>query len=71
MKYRAQYLYSVLQDYPAQTQESLARLVKWRPNAISHCLPAMEYFGYLLWEDDNERLYPFRIAENLYNRSMR
>lgn len=44
------------------TQAELARLVEWRRSAVLRCLPAMEYFGFLLWEDDDGRLYPFRIS---------
>lgn len=59
---KARYLYSILEDYPGQTQADLARIVDWHRSAVYRCLPAMEYFGYLLWEDDNGKLYPHRIS---------
>lgn len=64
----ASYLYRLLNDTPGQTQAQLARAVKPRvhPSTIARCLPAMEHFGYLLWEDERGKLYPYRIRGAQY-----
>lgn len=51
----------------------IAKLVDWHCSTVLRCLPALENFSFLLWEDDDGRLYPFRPEmidwDAMYNES--
>lgn len=49
----------ILQQDPGLSVRELARRTNMAPSTILRCLPGMEEAGYLLYEDDHERLWPF------------
>jgi len=49
----------VIQEHPGISIRELARQLDVAPSTIARRLPSLEEAGILLWEDDNEGLWPF------------
>jgi Mn-dependent DtxR family transcriptional regulator len=52
-------MYSRLQAQPGLSLRELARELNVSPSTILRRLPGMDEAGYRLYEDDQERLFPF------------
>lgn len=52
-------MYRIVQRQPGITLRALARELGVQPSTVQRRLPSLEEAGYLLWEDDQGRLWPF------------
>lgn len=52
-------MYRVVQRRPGISLRALARELGVQPSTVQRRLPSLEEAGYLLWEDDRGRLWPF------------
>ncbi len=57
---RLEQLYGAVEDYPGERPGFFARLLDLDRSSVTRSLPAMEEEGYLLSEDDEGGLWPFR-----------
>jgi len=57
---RLMLLYQYIEQYPGQRPGKLARLLGWHRSEVTRALPALEERGYLLAEDAQGRLWPYR-----------
>lgn len=57
---RIQELYSAVEAHPGRRAGFLARLLGLERSTVTRTLPTLEEAGYLLSEDEDGRLYPFR-----------
>ncbi len=53
-------LYQAVQRHPGRRASWLARLLGWPRSKVTRALPDLEEQGYLLYEDEQGRLFPFR-----------
>ncbi len=53
-------LYRAIEQHPGQRASAIARLLGWARSKVTRALPDLEEHGYLLAEDDQGRLFPFR-----------
>lgn len=53
-------LYDTLEDSPGKRPGFLARLLGWHRSDVSRALPALEDKGYLVSEDEEGKLWPFK-----------
>jgi Mn-dependent DtxR family transcriptional regulator len=49
----------LIQQKPGIRPADVAKAIKVSPSTISRRLPSMEEAGYLYYEDDDGKLYPF------------
>jgi Mn-dependent DtxR family transcriptional regulator len=54
-------IYLFVEQNPGVRQADIARALGIRRETISRRMPALEHFKFLLYEDDERRLYPFVI----------
>ena len=53
-------LYRAIEEHPGQRAAFFAQLLNWPRSKVTRALPDLEEHGYLLAEDDQGRLFPFR-----------
>ncbi|MBI1878233.1 MAG: winged helix-turn-helix domain-containing protein [Chloroflexi bacterium] len=53
----------VIQENPGISQAELARQVEVERSTITRRLPSLEEAGYLYYEDEEGRLWPFHMDE--------
>lgn len=53
-------MYVVIERNPGQTPSDLARIFNVPPSTITRRLPGMAEAGYLPYEDDKGKLFPFK-----------
>jgi len=56
---KAQFVYDIIADNPGIKMAEVAKLTGFRRDVVLRLLPALEHFSFLLWEDDDSRLYPY------------
>ncbi|MBN1887203.1 MAG: hypothetical protein JW850_04415 [Thermoflexales bacterium] len=57
---RLEAIYESVEENPGERSGFIARLLGLSRSAVTRSLPAMDERGYLLSEDDDGRLWPFR-----------
>lgn len=57
---RLQAIYQKCEEYPGKRAGFLAALLGWHRSDVMRSLPNLEVNGYLLSEDDQGRLWPYR-----------
>lgn len=57
---RLETLYEAVEEYPGEQPGFFARLLDLNRSSVTRSLPVMEEEGYLLSEDDEGGLWPFR-----------
>jgi Mn-dependent DtxR family transcriptional regulator len=57
---RLEAIYQSVEDNPGERAGFIARLLNLSRSSVTRSLPAMDEHGYLLSEDDEGRLWPFR-----------
>lgn len=55
-------VYNQIAAQPGLRPSDYARLCGVHRSSFLRILPALEYNGYLLYEDNNNRLWPYRIV---------
>jgi DNA-binding MarR family transcriptional regulator len=53
-------IYRTVETYPGERSGLIARILGLSRSSVTRALPALEEEGYLLSEDDDGRLWPFR-----------
>ena len=56
---RLEAVYQQVQEHPGERPGGIARRLGVHRSEITRVLPALEAQGYLLWEDDQGRLWPY------------
>jgi DNA-binding IclR family transcriptional regulator len=56
-------MHETLQQQPGLSLRALARQLSVSPSTILRRLPAMDEAGFMLYEDDDGKLYPFDDEE--------
>jgi DNA-binding IclR family transcriptional regulator len=57
---RLQSIYQAVEQHPGERAGAIARLLGLHRSEVIRMLPALEEHGYLLCEDENGRLWPFK-----------
>ena len=50
----------MIRDNPGIAPVEIARALDRLPQSITSTLTTLEHNGYLVWEDESARLYPFK-----------
>ena len=53
-------VWKLIRDNPGIAPVEIARALDRPRQAITNALPTLEHNGYLVWEDESARLYPFK-----------
>ena len=60
---RLWHLFQAIQRRPGARPADLARELGWHRSQVIRLLPHLDDYGYLVYEDDEGRLYPYPPAE--------
>lgn len=58
--WRLEQLYRTIAQHPGRRAAEIARLLGWHRSQVTRMLPDLEEQGYLLYEDEQGRLWPFK-----------
>jgi DNA-binding IclR family transcriptional regulator len=53
-------MYTIVEEEAGMSARELAKRIEVSPSTVTRLLPSMEEAGYLLSEDDDGRLWPFK-----------
>lgn len=53
-------MYAIVEEEDGMSARELAKRIEVSPSTVTRLLPSMEEAGYLLIEDDDGRLWPFK-----------